>query len=484
MKTFIPTLLLCFCIGQSCNIYAQKSTHTQNYQHAIITIHVQGADDGDRIHVIKNTINLRTPETRFDSWLQFHNQEINIRFDSMKHPEYFLFNFKKLKTATDSEFLVEPADSIYIFIDGTSVNFTGRGALKLKCGYEIERSKIQYAKNLPKVATLEKKYLFYNYCDTTLAIGLKILNSYHHKISNNAFQVLKADLLGMDLDYRIEISGFEGYPKSNPAERKAYDSNYLRLNRHIVNIKDQPNEKMAAYSFYWARILLKKYFIDSFYMRSKPFDLQEQYRYVLQHYHGTMRNHLITSLLHNYNQASDNLVLCLKDAVSVIKDTEFRAILYKQYIHYQQGTKAFDFSLPDSSGKIVRLTDFTNKTIIMDFWYTGCINCIEASTALLPIEDLYKEKKDLVFLSICIDRDKNTWIRSLKGGKYSAPGRINLYTNQQGSDDSLIKYYDIFAYPTMIMVGKNGKLLSARLSDPRTNNGEQLIKQIKTALAL
>ena len=41
------------------------------------------------------------------------------------------------------------------------------------------------------------------------------------------------------------------------------------------------------------------------------------------------------------------------------------------------GKYAYNFNLPDTLSKRVQLSEFKGKVVFIDFWYTGCTNCVE-----------------------------------------------------------------------------------------------------------
>ena len=43
------------------------------------------------------------------------------------------------------------------------------------------------------------------------------------------------------------------------------------------------------------------------------------------------------------------------------------------------GKPAYDFALQDSNKKIRYLHEFINKVVVLDFWFTGCTNCVDPS---------------------------------------------------------------------------------------------------------
>jgi len=67
------------------------------------------------------------------------------------------------------------------------------------------------------------------------------------------------------------------------------------------------------------------------------------------------------------------------------------------------GSQATDFTLRDSEGKPVHLSDYLNqKVILIDFWATWCVPC-QAELPLL--EELYQSRKDKGFVVLSISMD-------------------------------------------------------------------------------
>ena len=79
--------------------------------------------------------------------------------------------------------------------------------------------------------------------------------------------------------------------------------------------------------------------------------------------------------------------------------------------------------------------------------------------------------KEIVFISVSIDKNKSTWLKGI--GKFSSVNSKQLYTNGAGTNDGIIRYYEISSYPSLVLIGKNGKLITARLPDPREKKGRE-----------
>ncbi|MDI6847236.1 MAG: TlpA disulfide reductase family protein [Candidatus Bathyarchaeia archaeon] len=117
--------------------------------------------------------------------------------------------------------------------------------------------------------------------------------------------------------------------------------------------------------------------------------------------------------------------------VSVIVAQSFATLI--QPALAQSLSSPLDFSLKDvGSGRVIRLYDYSNKVILLNFMTTWCPwDAKEFDYVLVPLyERGYKDDTDVVFLSIHLDPDKGPEIRSyakehninwpiLEGGKWS-----------------------------------------------------------------
>ncbi|SEN94040.1 Cytochrome oxidase Cu insertion factor, SCO1/SenC/PrrC family [bacterium A37T11] len=122
---------------------------------------------------------------------------------------------------------------------------------------------------------------------------------------------------------------------------------------------------------------------------------------------------------------------------------------------------AYQFHLPDTSGRIYSNRDFKGKIVIMDFWNTGCGPCTGMSKTLHKLSDsLSKIMKDVVFVSINTDKDINIWKKSVISGLYTHPGEINLNAPPLENEIAIQKYYRIEAHPSLVVLDKSGGVIS------------------------
>lgn len=171
---------------------------------------------------------------------------------------------------------------------------------------------------------------------------------------------------------------------------------------------------------------------------------------------------------------------CITDALVTFKDRNRRKTLNQILSARSRGSKAYNFSLTNERGKVVNLKDFKGKIVLLDFWFTGCPGCINLSRILdkqvLPI---FKNKKDFVYITINIDKNKKIWQNSIATGKYTSTKYVNLNINGMANDSPVINHYKVEAFPTLILIDREGRILNANID---SFNISELVQGIEDAL--
>jgi thiol-disulfide isomerase/thioredoxin len=190
----------------------------------------------------------------------------------------------------------------------------------------------------------------------------------------------------------------------------------------------------------------------------------------------------------------------LKDQMSEIEVnnlTEFRSTFepYKKYTKpaavkkkymdvYNQfssdtayvGKSSYNFSLPDSTGRMISMKDFKGKVVFVDVWATWCGPCREQFPFLKEIEEEYKDNNNIVFMGITIDRarDRQKWINTIK--KENLPP-LQLFDDM---GKTFARKYEIVGIPRFLLVSKDGKWIEVRC--PRPEAKEELKRYLDKAL--
>lgn len=191
----------------------------------------------------------------------------------------------------------------------------------------------------------------------------------------------------------------------------------------------------------------------------------------------------------------------LKDQLSEIPInnlTEFRATFepYKKYAApafvkkkylevYDQfssdtayvGKSAYNFSLPDSTGRMVSMKDFKGKVVFIDVWATWCGPCREQFPYLKEVEADYKNNPGIVFMGISIDRakDRQKWLNMIKTEDLHG---VQLFDDM---GKTFANKYEISSIPRFLLISREGKWIEVRC--PRPQAKEDLKKYIDQALA-
>ncbi len=138
------------------------------------------------------------------------------------------------------------------------------------------------------------------------------------------------------------------------------------------------------------------------------------------------------------------------------------------------GDPAPDFKLMTLDGKEVTLASLKGKVVLLDFWATWCGPCKAAMPTIQKISEDYKSK-DVVVLGV------NTFEQKPDAAKdYLAKKKFTYGCLLKG--DELAKAYGVTGIPTLVIIGKDGKVASTEvgMSD---ESGAMLRKAIDAALA-
>jgi peroxiredoxin len=121
------------------------------------------------------------------------------------------------------------------------------------------------------------------------------------------------------------------------------------------------------------------------------------------------------------------------------------------------GALADDFALKNLAGKTVRLSSFHGKTVLLDFWGTWCMPCVQSIPRL---KELYKKYGGAGFeiISIANDANPDKW-RNMVAAKGMT------WTNVIDEDEKVCTLYQIKAFPSLFLVDTYGKFAAANPTD-------------------
>jgi hypothetical protein len=114
----------------------------------------------------------------------------------------------------------------------------------------------------------------------------------------------------------------------------------------------------------------------------------------------------------------------------------------------------------------------------MDFWVTGCGACAHLyKNVLSKTKKAFENDSSVVFVSVSLDINRLHWLKGIGSSLYTSPQSINLYTSGQGINNPFIEHYNIWDFPTVILIDDNMKIVKYNTFE--LYNPGLLIDQIK-----
>ncbi len=131
------------------------------------------------------------------------------------------------------------------------------------------------------------------------------------------------------------------------------------------------------------------------------------------------------------------------------------------------GKQAMDFTLLDTAGKAVKLSDFKGKIVFLDFWASWCVPCRKENPNVLKQYAKYKDK-GLVVLSVSLDnQDKRAeWLKAISDDAINAFVHVS---ELKGFASKPAVLYDIKSIPTNFIIDAEGKFIARNIYAEQLN---------------
>lgn len=118
------------------------------------------------------------------------------------------------------------------------------------------------------------------------------------------------------------------------------------------------------------------------------------------------------------------------------------------------------FAQPDTSGKMVALSDYKGKYVLVDFWASWCGPCRAENPNVLKAYDKYKDQNFTVLgVSVDAEKAKDAWLKAIKddGMPWTQVSEL------KGWDNTAADLYDVHAIPQNYLVDPNGKIIAKNI---------------------
>lgn len=127
------------------------------------------------------------------------------------------------------------------------------------------------------------------------------------------------------------------------------------------------------------------------------------------------------------------------------------------------GTLATDFSLPDTAGHAVKLSDYKGKYLLVDLWASWCTPCRADNPHLVAAYKAYHQK-GFEILSVSLDtrtREK-AWRKAITHDHLESWAHV---ADLDHEINSVVTLYGVSGIPQNFLIGPDGKIIARSLRD-------------------
>ena len=381
----------------------------------------------------------------------------------------YLFKGETVSQIIPNNHLVENHDSLFISAVGKDGKFDyslrGNRTDKYSCDNEIEGLFQVFAKGLKNIQLNDPDCVrqLSRLCASYRQQLLTVLHRYKNKISPAVYQHYEADMLGGLYSYNRVYELLH-----NAVLDKKLEVAALQFFNSIPNKQPSFSEKTILASRNYRYYLIARAKFEWFLKHKKDAGYRDVYEEIKNQPDGLLRDILLVDVLKILDDAAINesarkdIAILWKETASQTKTPFIESYAAKKAVYLSRGREIVNFRLEDSAGRYVDLTKFKGKVVMVKSWFTGCGSCIKFNTKMNEkVYPVFSNDTNVVFITVNIDREKAVWLKSLRGGRYTSPHNINLFTGGLTYDHPFLKYYEFDSGGVVIVIGKDGLLYAA-----------------------
>ena len=185
-----------------------------------------------------------------------------------------------------------------------------------------------------------------------------------------------------------------------------------------------------------------------------------------------MENFYTTS---DYAEAYEHLTAAYKKT-SIAKNVEKRIQLFSTTA---KGSAAIPFIRKDKDGNEISLAAYKGKVVLLDFWGSWCGPCRATHPHL---KELYAQYKNKGFEIIAIanetaktpEEQRKNWLNAIKTDQIPW---VHILNNDGAEKQNLVTDYHIAAFPTKILLDKQGNIV-LRITAAATDDLDKALEKL------
>lgn len=309
--------------------------------------------------------------------------------------------------------------------------------------------------------------LFQNPSSNVIDRTTKLLESRKGYLDQFSYDVLKANATWINakyIFYRISKTYNELKTDQHKQEfMNFYEEHIDQFYKTDIPVEALINSNYLLFTFEGFRS-------ESFLKNGKE-DFGWIYKKVIEETQGVLRDRIL-ALCFSKLKKPQNLDLFIKLALGVVGDAHSRDVIAK-FAKHTAGSKFEGYRLQDVHGNSLELDSLMkNKVVVMDFWTYGCPPCrLLFENSIKPNEAFFSDDDSILFISVCLDRKKERWIKGIDQGFYTSAHATHLTTGEIGSKHPLLIENSIKATPTILLINREGKMAQYNSEDLYNEDG-------------
>jgi peroxiredoxin len=139
------------------------------------------------------------------------------------------------------------------------------------------------------------------------------------------------------------------------------------------------------------------------------------------------------------------------------------------------GDPAPDFTLQTDDGRSVSLADYHGKVVVLNFWATWCLSCVDEMPSLKRFTDHYAGR-DVAVIAVSHDQDPDAY------KKFLAEHQINFLT-LRNAPPKVAEMYGTYVLPETYIINHEGRV-ARKIIGPIDWASPQMIEYIDSLLAV
>nr|WP_288807977.1 thioredoxin-like domain-containing protein [uncultured Sphingobacterium sp.] len=412
---------------------------------------------------------------------------VSFKLEGSKHE----YNYLNKDDNNYTLYLMEAGDSLRMDISDDNVIFSGKGEDRMNCQQAIYANQI-FPRNaiLPLLRQKERKnsgdYVksLIGLIDKNLQTKLAILDLYKNDLTDSVSQIIKYNTIGGA--YLTLCSQFWLNKGKVGFDFPVFRQEYLNW----LSQTPEDGNDLAAYAPLYIKYLFEREQSRAAYTKypdkiAQDFEFSDILQTITTMPVNKQRDALLTASAINLAERKAGVQDTAASIYNMLKDPTIKDLFERWQSKTGNNVPAYAFSLPDTSGHMHRLKDFKGKMILIDLWFNGCFGCKYMNKEMRKIIDHFKSKnaKNIVFISLSVDKTRKGWINGLKTKEYSQPEQLKLSTyGTSWFDNPFYKHYNFKGAPQLLLIDKKGNVISSAPPDPRFDGGKALTELMEKNL--